>query len=80
VEAEPIPLPRPVSKDWNIEDNKWGAAGSQLGQGQQLRAYLAALKDMLTARNGEIQKRSHVDQWLTWALEHADRPDPLISA
>ena len=46
---------------------------------QQLRAYLAALKDMLNAKHGAIQSGSQADQWLTWAHQHADRLDPLIN-
>ena len=46
---------------------------------QQLRAYLAALKDMLIAKHGEIQSGSPADQWLTWAYQHADRLDPLVN-
>ena len=44
---------------------------------QQLRAYLAAVKDRLHAKHGEIQSGSHAEQWLTWAYQHADRLDPL---
>jgi len=46
---------------------------------QQLRAYLAAVKDRLHAKHGEIQSGSRADQWLTWAHQHADRLDPLIN-
>lgn len=46
---------------------------------QQLRAYLAALKAMLTGKHGEIQLGSQADQWLTWAYQHADRLDPLVN-
>jgi hypothetical protein len=44
---------------------------------QQLRAYLAAAKDRLHAKHGEIQSGSQPDRWLTWAHQHADRLDPL---
>ena len=44
---------------------------------QQLRAYLAALKEMLTAKHGEVQSGSQADQWLIWAHQHANRLDPL---
>ena len=44
---------------------------------QQLRAYLAAVKDRLHAKHGEIELGSHADQWLIWAHQHADRLDPL---
>lgn len=45
---------------------------------QQLRGYLAALKEMLIAKHGEIQPGSPADHWLVWAHQHADRLDPLI--
>lgn len=45
---------------------------------QQLRGYLAALKEVLIAKHGEIQPGSPADQWLLWAHQHADRLDPLI--
>jgi uncharacterized protein (DUF3084 family) len=44
---------------------------------QQLRAYLAAVKDRLHAKHGEIKSGSRADRWLTWAHQHADRLDPL---
>ena len=46
---------------------------------QQLRAYLAAFKDMLNDKHGEVQSGSQADQWLTWAHQHADRLDPLVN-
>jgi hypothetical protein len=46
---------------------------------QQLRAYLAALKDMLNDKHGEIQSGSQADQWLVWAHQHANRLDPLVN-
>ena len=45
---------------------------------QQLRGYLAALKEVLIAKHGEIQTGSPADHWLSWAHQHADRLDPLI--
>lgn len=45
---------------------------------QQLRGYLAALKEVLIAKHGEIQPGSPADHWLSWAHQHADRLDPLI--
>ena len=44
---------------------------------QQLRAYLAAVKDRLHAKHDEIHSESPADQWLAWAYQHADRLDPL---
>ena len=45
---------------------------------QQLRAYLSAVKAILTVKHGRIQSGSPADQWLTWAHQHADRLDPLV--
>lgn len=45
---------------------------------QQLRGYLATLKEVLMAKHGESQPGSPADQWLSWAHQHADRLDPLI--
>lgn len=52
---------------------------SNWAKAQQLRAYLAALKEMLIAKQGEIRQGSKADQWLGWAYQHADRLDPLAS-
>lgn len=46
---------------------------------QQLRAYLAALKDRLIIKHGEIDSGSQADRWLTWAHQHADRLDPRLT-
>ena len=59
------------SKELEQEAVNWAKA-------QQLRGYLAALKEMLIAKHGEIQPGSPADQWLSWAHQHADRLDPLI--
>lgn len=45
---------------------------------QQLRGYLAALKEVLIAKHGGIQLGSPAEHWLSWAQQHADRLDPLI--
>ncbi|MEO5955548.1 MAG: hypothetical protein ABIR36_07660 [Nitrospiraceae bacterium] len=47
---------------------------------QQLRAYLAALNEMLITKHGEIQQGSPAEQWLGWAHQHADRLDPLVNS
>ncbi|HBR51913.1 MAG TPA: hypothetical protein DEA71_17755 [Nitrospira sp.] len=61
-----------ICHDWHALSSKdWDKA-------QQLRGYLAALKEMLIAKHGEIQPGSPADHWLSWAHQHADRLDPLI--
>lgn len=45
---------------------------------QQLRAYLAAVKQAVTEKQGTIQQGSKTDQWFTWAYQQADLIDPLI--
>lgn len=44
---------------------------------QQLRTYLAAVKEAVLAKHGSIQEGSQMDQWLTWAYQQADSLDPL---
>jgi hypothetical protein len=46
---------------------------------QQVRAYIAAFKEKLVARHGEIQPGSQVDQWMSWASRQANSLDPLES-
>jgi len=62
---------RPVLQRLEQEAVNWAKA-------QQLRGYLAALKEVLIAKHGEIQTGSPADHWLSWAHQHADRLDPLI--
>ncbi len=59
------------SKELEQEVVNWAKA-------QQLRGYLAALKEVLIAKHGGIQPGSPADQWLSWAHQHADQLDPLI--
>ena len=47
------------------------------GQAQQVRAYIATLREKVIARHGEIQPDSQVHQWITWASRQADILDPL---
>ena len=46
-------------------------------QAQQVRVYIAAFKEKLVARHGEIQPGSQADQWISWASRQADSLDPL---
>ncbi len=60
-----------------VERQRLEQEAASWAKSQQLRAYLAALKNMLNAKHGEIQSGSPADQWLAWAYQHADRLDPL---
>ena len=46
-------------------------------QAQQVRAYIAALKEKVIAQHGAIQPGSQADQWVAWAYRQANRLDPL---
>ncbi|MBX9657262.1 MAG: hypothetical protein K2X00_01755 [Nitrospiraceae bacterium] len=44
---------------------------------QQLRSYLAAVKEAVVTQHGTIQAGSKADQWFSWAYQQADALDPL---
>lgn len=44
---------------------------------QQVRAYVEAVRRTAIERHGAIEPGSHLEQWLTWTGEYADRLDPL---
>ena len=46
---------------------------------QQLRTYLAAVKEAVVTKHGTIQPGSEADQWFSWAYQQADALDPLRS-
>jgi len=46
-------------------------------QAQQVRAYIAALREKVSARHGGIHPGSQTDQWIIWASRQADSLDPL---
>ena len=43
----------------------------------QIRVYVAAVKALLIDRDGKVVEGGEADKWLKWALEQADRADPL---
>ena len=46
-------------------------------QARSIRTYVTAFKEKFTARYGDIQAGSQVDQWIIWASRQADCLDPL---
>lgn len=44
---------------------------------QQLRTYLAVVKEAVVTQHGTIQPGSKADQWFSWAYRQADALDPL---
>jgi hypothetical protein len=45
--------------------------------GQQIRDYIGAVREAVIKKQGHIVPGSDIDQWLIWALQQADRFDPL---
>ncbi len=44
---------------------------------QQIRDYIGAVREAVIKKQGHIVPGSDIDQWLMWALQQADRFDPL---
>ncbi len=44
---------------------------------QQIRDYISAVREAVVKKHGHIVPGSDIDQWLAWALQQADRFDPL---
>ncbi|BAU49563.1 hypothetical protein SVA_3015 [Sulfurifustis variabilis] len=44
---------------------------------QQVRDYVEAVRRTAIERHGAIGPGSHLERWLTWTSEYADRLDPL---
>ena len=44
---------------------------------QRIRAYVEAARQYFIRRDGTIETGSEIDLWIQWALQRADRLDPL---
>ena len=44
---------------------------------RQIREYAEAVRAYLVERDGQIAEEGQAEAWLAWALEQADRFDPL---
>lgn len=44
---------------------------------QQIRQYVAAVKELAISKHGGVQQGSQLDHWIGWASAHADCLDPL---
>lgn len=44
---------------------------------QRIRSYVGAVKEAVQHQGGNLSPDSHLERWLVWALEQADRLDPL---
>jgi len=45
---------------------------------QQIRSYIDAVRKWGVQKYGEIRPDSKLHQWITWAIQQADRLDPLV--
>lgn len=46
---------------------------------QRIRAYVQVVRDAVIAKHGEIPAGSQAETWIPWALNHANRFDPLAT-
>lgn len=46
-------------------------------QAERIRAFMNDLRGRIQQRKGPIEEGSDLDQWVAWALNHADKIDPL---
>jgi len=47
---------------------------------QQIRAYIEVVRERAIRNNGGIKPESELERWLTWAMQQADRLDPLAES
>ena len=47
---------------------------------QRIRSYISAVREAVTATQGQIEEGSPCDKWLKWATQQADRADPLVKS
>ncbi len=49
-------------------------------QSLRIRQYVEALREAALSKHGTIELGSDVDKWITWAIQQADRLDPLVKS
>lgn len=49
-------------------------------EAEQIRTYVAAVREMVIRRDGQIKPGGKLERWIEWALSHADRLDPLVDS
>lgn len=47
-------------------------------QSQTIRRYIEAFREAALRKYGTIEPGSDIDKWITWAIQQADRFDPLV--
>lgn len=71
---------REAERQRRLEEARAQALQMQLSAWQksrQVRAYVEAVRRTAIERHGAIEPGSHLERWLTWTSEYADRLDPL---
>jgi hypothetical protein len=49
-------------------------------QSQRIRQYVEAFREAALRKHGTIDPGSDIDKWITWAIQQADRVDPLVKS
>jgi len=49
-------------------------------QNQRIRQYVEAFREAALNKHGTIEPGSDIDKWITWAIQQADRLDPLVKS
>ncbi|MBL0869860.1 MAG: hypothetical protein IBJ18_04710 [Phycisphaerales bacterium] len=47
---------------------------------QEIRAYVETVRGLGLKKHGRIDPGSEMDQWINWAMDQADRYDPLVKS
>jgi hypothetical protein len=47
---------------------------------QEIRAYVETVRGLGLKKHGRIDPGSEMDQWIKWAMDQADRYDPLVKS
>lgn len=47
---------------------------------QEIRAYVETVRNLCLKKHGRIDAGSEMDQWIKWAMDQADRYDPLVKS
>jgi hypothetical protein len=71
---------REAERQLRLEEARSQALQMQLSawhKSQQVRDYVEAVRRTAIERHGAIEPGSHLERWLTWTSEYADRLDPL---
>ena len=47
---------------------------------QIIRQFVDAVRESVLKKNGSIEPDGELDKWISWAIQQADRFDPLVKS